>query len=560
MPGDGRPATVPQAVFLPNRAAWRLTLVVAVLLTEYLASATLLDIDTLSALPAPFRDGWRGLAAAMTAVLAALVAGLLYWRDRILAELARASGQLGGWDWPWLGVHGLAAAVLGATTLAIVRMPDAAGAAGLPLLLLWFVAGGLMTFALFRAALAGALADLALRLAGIAVAAGLVGIAAALVPALVAPLWADVAVPTMYLTALLLALSGQTVTIDPVEAVIELDGFAVQIHGPCSGLEGMALVTLFLAGYLWRFRADHRFPRALLILPAGLALAFLANGLRIALLTTIGAHVDPDIAAGAFHSKAGWIFFCALTIGLVAVARAVPWFRTGAGSARVAASADNPTADYLLPLLVWLAVGLFASAWVTGNDPFYPLRVLAVLPALWLCRHGIAAGLRARNSVPALAGARAALAPWAIGALVAALWLVLPATVAPSDGGIRQVAAAEGWSLGFMLVWLAFRLVGTVIVVPVIEELAFRGYLQRRLIAADFTAVPQGTWRWGAVLVSAAVFGAMHGHWLAGVLAGIGFSLAVHLRGRLGDAIIAHAVANGVLAAWVLGFGRWDLW
>ena len=36
------------------------------------------------------------------------------------------------------------------------------------------------------------------------------------------------------------------------------------------------------------------------------------------------------------------------------------------------------------------------------------------------------------------------------------------------------------------MVWLIFRLVGSVVTVPVAEELAFRGYLTRRAIAADF--------------------------------------------------------------------------
>ena len=37
--------------------------------------------------------------------------------------------------------------------------------------------------------------------------------------------------------------------------------------------------------------------------------------------------------------------------------------------------------------------------------------------------------------------------------------------------------------------WVAMRVFGSVLVVPVVEELAFRGYLLRRLIDADFEAV-----------------------------------------------------------------------
>ena len=61
-----------------NPTAGRLAAVTLILLTEYLASATLLDIETLNALPAPFSSGWHGLAAFMTAVLAALAACVVF--------------------------------------------------------------------------------------------------------------------------------------------------------------------------------------------------------------------------------------------------------------------------------------------------------------------------------------------------------------------------------------------------------------------------------------------------------------------------------------------------
>ena len=39
---------------------------------------------------------------------------------------------------------------------------------------------------------------------------------------------------------------------------------------------------------------------------------------------------------------------------------------------------------------------------------------------------------------------------------------------------------------GLAAVWLLVRVLGSVITVPMAEELAFRGYLLRRLIAANF--------------------------------------------------------------------------
>jgi membrane protease YdiL (CAAX protease family) len=55
-------------------------------------------------------------------------------------------------------------------------------------------------------------------------------------------------------------------------------------------------------------------------------------------------------------------------------------------------------------------------------------------------------------------------------------------------------------------------------------------------------------------------FGAMHDGLLLGTMAGAAFAYARSWRGRLSDAVLAHAVANAGAAIAVLGFGRWGLW
>ncbi len=58
--------------------------------------------------------------------------------------------------------------------------------------------------------------------------------------------------------------------------------------------------------------------------------------------------------------------------------------------------------------------------------------------------------------------------------------------------------------------WVIFRVFGSVVIVPLAEELAFRGYLVRRLIAADFESVPVDRFTWPSFLISSLLFGAMH--------------------------------------------------
>jgi membrane protease YdiL (CAAX protease family) len=49
-------------------------------------------------------------------------------------------------------------------------------------------------------------------------------------------------------------------------------------------------------------------------------------------------------------------------------------------------------------------------------------------------------------------------------------------------------------------------------------------------------------------------------HLLLGIFAGLAFALVLRWKGRMGDAVVAHAVSNLLLAAWVLGLGDWAQW
>jgi CAAX prenyl protease-like protein len=111
------------------------------------------------------------------------------------------------------------------------------------------------------------------------------------------------------------------------------------------------------------------------------------------------------------------------------------------------------------------------------------------------------------------------------------------------------------------IVWIVFRVAAAVVTVPVAEELAFRGYLARRILSRDFSEVPFARLTLVSIGWSSIAFGVLHGqHWLVGIVAGLAFAAILRSRGRMGDAVVAHAVANLLLAAWVLARGDWGLW
>jgi CAAX prenyl protease-like protein len=96
--------------------------------------------------------------------------------------------------------------------------------------------------------------------------------------------------------------------------------------------------------------------------------------------------------------------------------------------------------------------------------------------------------------------------------------------------------------------------------VPLAEELAFRGYLIRKLTAKDFENVPLGQFSWFSFMATSVLFGLMHERWVAGILAGMGYALALYRRGQLGDAVIAHMTTNALIAVFVLTQAKWSLW
>jgi CAAX prenyl protease-like protein len=96
--------------------------------------------------------------------------------------------------------------------------------------------------------------------------------------------------------------------------------------------------------------------------------------------------------------------------------------------------------------------------------------------------------------------------------------------------------------------------------VPLAEELAFRGYLTRRLISADFQAVPDGRFTWPSFLISSLLFGALHQRRLAGTIAGMAYALAYYRRGKLIDAVAAHSVTNLCITVSVIATREWSRW
>jgi CAAX prenyl protease-like protein len=108
---------------------------------------------------------------------------------------------------------------------------------------------------------------------------------------------------------------------------------------------------------------------------------------------------------------------------------------------------------------------------------------------------------------------------------------------------------------------LFLRTQRAVMVVPIVEELFWRGWLMRWVIANDFRSIPLGTYTARSFWMVALLFASEHGpYWDVALVAGIIFNWWMIRTKSLGDLILVHAVANACLSGYVIAAGKWEYW
>jgi exosortase E/protease (VPEID-CTERM system) len=364
-------------------------------------------------------------------------------------------------------------------------------------------------------------------------------------------LWAPAAALTFKLVVWLARPFNASLIADPSTLTLITTPFSVQVTELCSGLEGVGLMLVFCTAWLWYFRRDYIFPRALIIIPGAVLLIFLLNAVRIAGIVLIGAAGYQRVAAVGFHSQAGWIAFNLAAFGVAFAAKHSSWLNKSAHLAKPVqqrgSELPDATAAYLLPLLVILAAGMVAHAFSAGFDLLYPIRLVCAAIALFVFRRSYR-NLDWNFSWRGLAAGAAVFALWAASAHFLTSAAPMPADLA----GLSQPLRAA---------WIACRAAAAIITVPIAEELAYRGFLMRRVVTGDFTAMPFRSTPWWAVGISAVVFGVSHGSfWLPGIIAGLAYAALAVKTGKIGESVVAHATTNSLVAVQVLLFGEWQLW
>ena len=108
---------------------------------------------------------------------------------------------------------------------------------------------------------------------------------------------------------------------------------------------------------------------------------------------------------------------------------------------------------------------------------------------------------------------------------------------------------------------MVLRVLRAALLVPVLEELFWRGWLPRWIVNTDWQRVPLGTYNTLAFVGTAVLFASEHGpFWDVGLACGLIYNAWMWKTKSLGDLVLTHAVTNAALSAFVLATGRYVYW
>ena len=209
---------------------------------------------------------------------------------------------------------------------------------------------------------------------------------------------------------------------------------------------------------------------------------------------------------------------------------------------------SHPAFARIAPFALFIAfVAVPHGPWVTAVRA---LAVAAVLAIFW------------RRYTELRDPPRGELREWliaiAVGFAVFLAWIHLDRGWMAFDGGPgfdpRRPDGTIDWTLA------GLRLFGLALVVPVMEELFWRSLVMRWIDARDFLAMDPRRASWRAFVISSALFASEHSLWLAGLVAGLGYSWVYLRSGNLWMPIVSHAITNGTLGLWILATGNWRFW
>jgi CAAX prenyl protease-like protein len=219
-------------------------------------------------------------------------------------------------------------------------------------------------------------------------------------------------------------------------------------------------------------------------------------------------------------------------------------------------SNSRATIAYIAPFVAFVGAMAIERVIPVPVQWLYPLRFCIVLGLIVALSRPY---LNFRPSYP--------LASVAIGVAVFVIWVAPDVLFGYRDSWLfnnsltGSAASSLPAPLKKNLAFITMRCVSSFGLVPILEELFWRGWMMRWLIDKQFLKVPLGTYAPSAFWMVAALFASEHGpYWEVGLVAGIIYNWWIIRTRNLADCILAHAVTNAALSAYVLCTGQWQYW
>lgn len=109
---------------------------------------------------------------------------------------------------------------------------------------------------------------------------------------------------------------------------------------------------------------------------------------------------------------------------------------------------------------------------------------------------------------------------------------------------------------------IVFRFLRLVVVVPLVEEIFWRGFLLRYLVNEKFHTVPFGTFSWLSFVAVTVGFGFSHSRadWIPALIAGALYNCVAYRTKNLTSCVLTHAVTNLLLGLWIMKTRQWGFW
>ncbi len=150
----------------------------------------------------------------------------------------------------------------------------------------------------------------------------------------------------------------------------------------------------------------------------------------------------------------------------------------------------------------------------------------------------------------------------AIAVLVFVLWIAPQAFFgfSPRTVGFNPTIFGDHSPVYWPTVILRF--VRLVVIVPLVEEIFWRGFLLRYFVDEKFDHVPFGTFSWLSFSVVSLAFGFSHSapDWVVAILTGMLYNVVAYRTKNLAACVLTHATTNLLLGLWIMHTKQWGFW